>query len=149
MKVRRIDHIGIIVNDLAAARDFFVAFGLVVHGEAKMEGALLDRLLRLDEVKTSLVMMGPPDGEANIELIKFHRPADEQVPERAPVNALGIRHIAFLVEDIEAVVAKLKAMGAEPFSEVQRYEDSYKLCYVRGPEGIILDLAEEITDAQE
>jgi catechol 2,3-dioxygenase-like lactoylglutathione lyase family enzyme len=145
MKVRRIDHIGIIVNDLAAARDFFVAFGLVVHGEAKMEGALLDRLLRLDEVKTSLVMMGPPDGEANIELIKFHRPADAQEPQRAAVTALGIRHIAFLVEDIEAVVAKLQEHGAEAFSEVQRYEDSYKLCYVRGPEGIILDLAEEIT----
>jgi catechol 2,3-dioxygenase-like lactoylglutathione lyase family enzyme len=145
MRIRRIDHVGIIVNDLAAAKDFFVAFGLVVHGEAEMGGALVERLLGLDEAKTSLVMMGPPDGEANIELIKFHRPADEQVPERAAVNALGIRHIAFLVEDIEAVVANLQEQGAEAFSEVQRYEDSYKLCYVRGPEGIILDLAEEIT----
>jgi catechol 2,3-dioxygenase-like lactoylglutathione lyase family enzyme len=144
MKVRRIDHIGIIVNDLAAARDFFVDFGLVVHGEAEMGGALVARLLGLDEVKTSLVMMGPPDGEANIELITFHRPTDEQDPQGAAVNALGIRHIAFLVEDIEAIVAKLKEKGAEPFSEVLRYEDSYKLCYVRGPEGIILDLNEEI-----
>jgi catechol 2,3-dioxygenase-like lactoylglutathione lyase family enzyme len=101
-------------------------------------------LLGLDEVETSLVMMGPPDGEATIELIKFHRPAGEQVPERAAVDALGIRHFAFLVEDIEAIVAKLLEKGAEPFNAVQRYEDSYKLCYVRGPEGIILDLAEEI-----
>src|SRR5690349_8094532 len=123
MKVRRIDHIGIIVNDLAAARDFFVAFGLVVHGEAKMEGALLDRLLGLDEAKTSFVTLGPPDGGATIELITFHSPANEQVPQQ-PVNAVGIRHIAFLVEDIEANVAKLQALGAEPFSEVQRYEDS-------------------------
>jgi catechol 2,3-dioxygenase-like lactoylglutathione lyase family enzyme len=144
MRIRRIDHIGIIVNDLDAAKEFFVDFGLVVHGEVGLEGALLERLLGLDEVKTSLVMMGPPDGEANIELIKFHRPAGGQVPEHAAVNALGIRHIAFLVEDIEAIVAKLQAKGAEPFSAVQRYEDSYKLCYVRGPEGIILDLAEEI-----
>jgi catechol 2,3-dioxygenase-like lactoylglutathione lyase family enzyme len=145
MKIRRIDHVGIIVNDLAAARDFFVDFGLVVHGEAGMEGDLLDRLLGLDGAKTSFVMMGPPDGEANIELITFHRPPNEQAPQHAAVNAVGIRHFAFLVEDIEAVVAKLQARGAEPFSEVQRYEDSYKLCYVRGPEGIILDLAEEIT----
>jgi catechol 2,3-dioxygenase-like lactoylglutathione lyase family enzyme len=144
MRIRRIDHIGVIVNDLAAAKDFFVAFGLVVHGEAQMGGTLVERLLGLDDVKTSLVMLGPPDGEANIELIKFHRPAEEREPQREAVTALGIRHIAFLVEDIEAVVAKLQAHGAEAFSEVLRYEDSYKLCYVRGPEGIILDLAEEI-----
>lgn len=149
MKVRRIDHIGIIVNDLAAARDFFVAFGLVVHGEREMEGALLDRLLGLDGAKTSFVMLGPPDGGAAIELITFLHPANERAARQAPVNAVGIRHIAFLVEDIEATVAKLRALGAEPFSEVLRYEDSYKLCYVRGPEGIILDLAEEITAAQE
>jgi catechol 2,3-dioxygenase-like lactoylglutathione lyase family enzyme len=147
MKVRRIDHIGIIVNDLAAARDFFVAFGLVVHGEAQMEGALLDNLLGLDDAKTSFVTLGPPDGGATIELITFHHPANEQAAQRAPVNAVGIRHIAFLVEDIEATVAKLQALGAEPFSAVQRYEDSYKLCYMRGPEGIILDLAEEIAGA--
>ena len=147
MKVRRIDHIGVIVNDLAAARDFFVAFGLVEHGEAQMEGALLDNLLGLDKTKTSFVMLGPPDGGTTIELITFLHPANEQAAQQ-PVNAVGIRHIAFLVEDIEATVAKLQALGAEPFGEVQRYEDSYKLCYVRGPEGIILDLAEEITGAQ-
>ncbi len=149
MKVRRIDHVGIIVNDLAAAKDFFVEFGLVVHGEMEMEGALLERLLGLNDAKTSFVTLGPPDGGATIELITFHHPANEQASLRAPVNAVGIRHIAFLVEDIDAVVAKLQVMGAEPFSEVQRYGDSYKLCYVRGPEGIILDLAEEITDAQQ
>ena len=149
MKVRRIDHVGIIVNDLAAAKDFFVEFGLVVHGEMEMEGALLERLLGLDGAKTSFVTLGPPDGGATIELITFQHPANEQASLRAPVNAVGIRHIAFLVEDIDAVVAKLKAMGAEPFSAVQRYEDSYKLCYVRGPEGIILDLAEELTASQE
>ena len=148
MKVRRLDHVGIIVNDLDAAREFFVAFGLVVQGEAQMEGALLDRLLGLDEAKTSFVTLGPPDGGTTIELITFHRPPNAQLSQHLPVQALGIRHIAFLVEDIEAVVAKLQALGAEPFSEILRYEDSYKLCYVRGPEGIILDLAEEITDAQ-
>ena len=145
MRIRRIDHVGIIVNDLDAATDFFVAFGLVVQGKAEMEGALLERLLGLDEAKTSLVMLGPPDGGTTIELITFHRPPNEQVSQHMPVHALGIRHIAFLVEDIEAVVAKLREKGAEPLGEVLRYEDSYKLCYVRGPEGIILDLAEEIT----
>jgi catechol 2,3-dioxygenase-like lactoylglutathione lyase family enzyme len=147
MKVRRIDHVGIIVNDLAAATEFFVAFGLVAHGKAEMEGALLERLLGLDEAQTSFVMLGPPDGGTTIELITFHRPPNAQAPQQL-VYTQGIRHIAFLVEDIEATVVKLQALGAEPFSEVLRYEDSYKLCYVRGPEGIILDLAEEITDSQ-
>jgi len=108
-----------------------------------MEGELVDRLLGLRRVKTSLVMMRPPGGEASIELIKFHSPSDQNEVQLS-VTAPGIRHIAFLVEDLEALVAKLKAKGAEVFSEIQTYGNSYKLCYVRGPEGIILDLAEEI-----
>jgi 4-hydroxyphenylpyruvate dioxygenase-like putative hemolysin len=108
-----------------------------------MEGELVDRLLGLRRVKTSLVMMRPPGGEASIELIKFHSPSDENDVQLS-VTTPGIRHIAFLVEDLEALVAKLKAKGAEVFSEIQTYGNSYKLCYVRGPEGIILDLAEEI-----
>lgn len=91
-------------------------------------------------------MLGPPDGGASSELITFHRPPNARVPPQ-PVHALGIRHITLLVEDIEATVAKQRALGAEPLGAVQRYEDSYKLCYVRGPEGIILDLTEEITSA--
>lgn len=144
MKIHKIDHIGVVVNDLPAAKAFFLDFGLEVQGEAEMEGELLDRLLGLRKVKTSLVMMRPPGGEASIELIKFHSPPDEEGVQQFSVNGLGIRHIAFLVEDLEALVAKLKAKGAEVFGEIQTYENSYKLCYVRGPEGIILDLAERI-----
>jgi catechol 2,3-dioxygenase-like lactoylglutathione lyase family enzyme len=144
MKIHRIDHIGVIVDDLPAAKAFFLEFGLEVQGEADMEGALLDNLLGLNKVKTSLVMMRAPGGEASIELIKFHNPPDEKGVQQHPVQALGIRHIAFLVEDLEALVAKLRARGAEIFGEIQTYENSYKLCYVRGPEGIILDLNERI-----
>lgn len=143
MKIKRIDHIGVIVDDLPAAKAFFLEFGLEVQGEADMEGELLDRLLGLRKVRTSLVMMRPPGGEASIELIKFHSPPDENKVQLS-VTAPGIRHIAFLVEDLGGLVAKLKARGAKIFSEIQTYGNSYKLCYVRGPEGIILDLAEKI-----
>ena len=144
MKISKIDHIGVIVNDLPAAKAFFLDFGLEMMGEAEMEGGLVDRLLGLAKVKTSLVMMRPPGGEASIELIKFHSPSDEKGVQQHPMYTLGIRHIAFLVEDLEALVAKLKAKGAEILGEIQTYENSYKLCYVRGPEGLILDLNERI-----
>lgn len=89
-------------------------------------------------------MLRTPDGEANMELVKFHSPVDEKKPQRQLANTLGIRHVAFAVEDIEAVVARLKRIGAELVGEIQNYQDAYKLCYVRGPEGIILELAEKI-----
>ena len=144
MKVRRIDHVGVIVDDLAAAKSFFLDLGLEVQGEGELEGALLDRVAGLTDAKTALVMLGTPDGQTSIELVKFFRAADEEGVQQSFANTLGIRHIAFVVDDIDAVVAKLQKSGTEIFSEVQRYEDSYKLCYVRGPEGIILELAEEI-----
>jgi catechol 2,3-dioxygenase-like lactoylglutathione lyase family enzyme len=144
MKINKIDHIGVIVNDLPAAKAFFLDFGLEVQGEAEMGGELVDKLLGLTKVKTSLVMMRPPGGEASIELIKFHSPSDEGGVQQLPMYTLGIRHIAFLVEDLEGLVAKLKAKGADILGEIQTYENSYKLCYVRGPEGIILDLNERI-----
>jgi 4-hydroxyphenylpyruvate dioxygenase-like putative hemolysin len=90
-------------------------------------------------------MLGTPDGQANIELIKFYTPLDEQGIRQSFANTLGIRHIAFVVEDIEALVTTLKKQGTDIFSEIQTYENAYKLCYVRGPEGIILELAEQIT----
>jgi 4-hydroxyphenylpyruvate dioxygenase-like putative hemolysin len=95
-------------------------------------------------VKNMVVFMRVPGGEASVELITFHTPVDEQGIQPSFANTLGIRHIAFVVDDIEAVVAKLKENGTEIFSEIQNYEDTYKLCYVRGPEGIILELAEQI-----
>ena len=109
-----------------------------------MEGKWPDRIVGLNDVKTEVVMMQTPDSQANLELVKFYRPSDEKGIQQSFANTLGIRHIAFAVEDIEAVVAKLKKKGQEIFSEIQYYEESYKLCYVRGPEGIILELAEQI-----
>ncbi len=144
MTLRRIDHVGLVVNDLAGAIAFFLDFGLKVEGEARMEGDLLDHLLRLEGVKTEFAMLQTPDGGTKIEIIKFLSPTDGGALDQRPVNALGFRHIAFQVDDIEAVVAKLKAKGMDVFGEVQNYQNVYKLCYCRGPEGIILDLAEKI-----
>ena len=144
MKVHRIDHVGIIVKDLAAAKAFFLDFGLELQGEAELEGERLDKIVGLNNVKVVLAMLRTPDGETNIELSQFYRPSDESTVRQPMANTQGIRHIAFVVEDIEAHIARLKKQGMEVFSEVQHYEESYKLCYVRGPEGIILELAEPI-----
>lgn len=145
MKIQRIDHVGIIVSDLSAATAFFLDFGLEVQGEGELEGELLDQVTGLHDAKTALIWLGTPDGQAHIELVKFYTPSDEKGIQQSFANTLGIRHIAFAVEDIEALVATLKKKGTEFFSEIQTYENMYKLCYVRGPEGIILELAEQIT----
>jgi catechol 2,3-dioxygenase-like lactoylglutathione lyase family enzyme len=144
VKVHRIDHVGIIVKDLAAAKAFFLDFGLELQGEGELEGEWLDKIVGLNNVKDAYAMLRTPDGEANIELIQFYRPSVESTVRQPLANTPGIRHIAFVVEDIEAHVTRLKKQGIEVFSEVQHYEESYKLCYVRGPEGIILELAEPI-----
>jgi catechol 2,3-dioxygenase-like lactoylglutathione lyase family enzyme len=144
MTIRRIDHVGVIINDLPAAKAFFLDFGLEVLGEEELEGEWVERIIRLHDVKDEVVMLRTPDGGANLELVKFYKPLDEKGMQRPLANTLGIRHICFAVEDIEAVVAKLKKKGAELFGEIQNYENAYKLCYVRGPEGIILELAEQI-----
>ncbi len=144
MKIQRIDHVAVIVNNLPAAKGFFLDFGLEVKGEWEMEGDLMGYAVGLNDAKVACVGLGTPGGQTWIELIKFYNPLDEKDIQRPFANSLGIRHIAFTVEDIEAVVAKLKEKGTEIFTEIQQYEESYKLCYVRGPEGIILELAEEI-----
>jgi len=144
MKIHRIDHVGVVVNDLPAAKDFFLELGLEVLGETDVKGEWVERIIGLTDVRETIVMLGTPDGEANIELVKFYKPLDEKGIQPSLANTLGIRHIAFAVEDIEAVVAKLKKKGAELFGEIQHYENAYKLCYVRGPEGIIVELAEQL-----
>lgn len=145
MSVRKIDHICINVNDLEAAKAFFLDLGMVVQGEDELQGAWLEPLLGLTNVHTAVVYMQPPEGGANLELVKYYSPSDETGVEKAPANALGIRHFALVVKDIDAIVAKLKANGMEIFNEVYNYENIYKLCYVRGPENIIIELAEELT----
>lgn len=144
MKIKRIDHVSINVNDLSEAKAFFIDLGLKVQAEWEMAGEQLDRIVGLNDVKTTCVGLGMPNGQAWIELVKFHTPSDEKGIQQPSANTLGIQHICFTVEDIEAIVAKLKKRGNEIFSEIQQYEESYKLCYVRGPEGIILELAEKI-----
>ncbi|MEK5036742.1 VOC family protein [Sporosarcina sp. FSL K6-3457] len=144
MKIYRIDHVGIIVKDLPAAKAFFLDLGLEVLGEAEVKGEWVERIIGLTDVRQTVVMLGMLDGQATLELVKFHTPSDEKAIQQSFANTLGIQHIAFAVEDIEAIVAKLKKKGAELFGEIQNYENAYKLCYVRGPEGVILELAEKI-----
>src|SRR3954462_4104498 len=118
MKIRRIDHVSVIVHDLAAAKAFFIDLGLEILGEGDVEGASVDRVVGLDNVKSTIVMMGVPGSQTNIELVQFLTPPAEGGMQHLPANALGIRHIAFAVEEIDAIMSKLREHGAEPFSEI-------------------------------
>jgi catechol 2,3-dioxygenase-like lactoylglutathione lyase family enzyme len=138
------DHVGIVVDDLAAAIEFFVQLGLELQGDGEVEDRWVDRVVGLEGVRVEFAMMQTPDGHGRLEVIKFHTPAAQGDNRHAPANTLGIRHVAFVVEDIDAVVAGLRARGAELVGELERYRDIYRLCYVRGPEGIIVELAEQI-----
>jgi catechol 2,3-dioxygenase-like lactoylglutathione lyase family enzyme len=144
MAVQRMDHVGVVVDDLAAATAFFVELGLKLQGEAVVEGGWVDRVVGLEGVRAEIAMLETPDGHGRVELAKFHAPSGRGGDRQAPANAPGIRHLTFAVDDIDAVVAGLRARGTELVGELERYKDSYRLCYVRGPEGIIVELAEEI-----
>ncbi|MBZ0318419.1 MAG: VOC family protein [Anaerolineae bacterium] len=144
MKLHKIDHVGIVVNDFPAAKAFFLELGLEVQGEGIAEGDWVGNVIGLHDVKVAYAMLRTPDGGATIELIHFHRPPAEENIQPSVVNTPGIRHLAFVVEAIEAVVAKLTKHGAELVGSIQNYQDTYKLCYMRGPEGIILELAEQL-----
>jgi catechol 2,3-dioxygenase-like lactoylglutathione lyase family enzyme len=138
------EHIGIVVDDLAAATEFFLELGLVLLLEVPVEGRWVDRVVGLQGVRADIAMMQTPDGNGRLELTKFHSPSIQGGRRDAPANMPGIRHIAFAVEDIDAVVAGLRARGVELVGDLERYQDSYWLCYVRGPEGIIIELAERV-----
>jgi catechol 2,3-dioxygenase-like lactoylglutathione lyase family enzyme len=144
MTIHRMDHVGIVVDDLAAATAFFVELGLELQGERPVEGGWVDRVVGLDGVRAEIAMLQTPEGHGRLELTKFHAPSGRGGDRHAPANTPGIRHVTFAVDDIDAVVASLRAHGAELVGDVERYEDSYRLCYVRGPEGIIVELAEQI-----
>ncbi|MGN6815747.1 MAG: VOC family protein [Solirubrobacterales bacterium] len=144
MAIQRLEHVGIVVDDLAGAIEFFVELGLEPGGRGQVEGDWVDRIVGLDGIKAELAMLRAPDGQGEIELVKFHSPPTETGDANAPSNTPGLRHLAFLVEDIDAVVAGLQARGTELIGELVQYENSYRLCYVRGPEGIIIELAEKI-----
>ena len=146
MAIRRMDHVSVVVDDLEAAIAFFVELGMELEGEAPIEGPWVDRVNGLDGVRVDIAMMRTPYGDGRLELTKFHTPtAVSAEPENAPPNTLGLRSIMFAVDDIDAAVAGLRAKGAELVGEVAQYQDSYRLCYVRGPEGIIVALAEQLS----
>jgi catechol 2,3-dioxygenase-like lactoylglutathione lyase family enzyme len=143
MTVLRMDNVGIVVDDLEAAIAFFVELGLELEGEATVEGDSVDRIVGLDGVRSDIAMLRTPDGRSRLELSKFHTPtAVNAEPKDRAVNTLGMGRIMFAVDDIEEVLARLQARGAVLVGEVVQYEDGYRLCYIRGPEGIIVALAE-------
>ena len=140
----RMDNVGIVVEDLAAAVAFFVELGLEVEGEATVKRQWVDRVIGVDGVRSDIIMLRTPDGRSRLELSRFQKPTAISSDPNTPVNTLGIRRIMFAVTEIDNVVARLKQHGAELIGEVAQYEDVYRLCYLRGPEGIMVALAEEL-----
>ncbi|MBQ0902494.1 VOC family protein [Micromonospora sp. U21] len=146
MTIRRMDNVLIVVDDLDATISFFVELGMELEGRAPIEGRWVERVIGIDDVRQDVAMLRTPDGHGRVELAMFHRPkAISAEPRDAPANTLGIRRIMFAVDDIEGVLARLRTHGAELVGELEQYEDSYRLCYVRGPEGIIVGLAEQLS----
>lgn len=145
MPLQRMDNVLIVIEDLEAAKAFFIALGMELEGEMIVEGASVDRLIGLQNVRATLAVLRTPDGHGRIELDKFHTPgAIRTEPENVPVNAIGIRRIMFAVDDIDDTLARLRALGAELVGEVVQYGDTNRLCYIRGPEGIIVALAQQL-----
>ncbi|HWK27030.1 MAG TPA: VOC family protein [Solirubrobacter sp.] len=145
MTLQRMDNVLIVVEDLEGAKAFFAELGMELEGETTVEGPWADSVVGLDGVRADIAMMRTPDGHGRVELSKFHSPpAVRAEPEHAPSNALGLRRIMFAVEDIDDVVARLRRHGAELVREIAQYEDVYRLCFVRGPEGIVIGLAEQL-----
>ena len=146
MTIKRLDHVSVVVDDLEAAITFFTVLGMTIEGKAPIEGPWVDRINALEGVQVNIVMMRTPDGHGRLELTKFRHPKlVESDPAIAPPNTLGLRSVMFTVESVDDTVARLRATGAELIGEVAQYEDKYKLCYMRGPAGIIVSLAEELS----
>jgi catechol 2,3-dioxygenase-like lactoylglutathione lyase family enzyme len=146
MTIKRLDHVSVVVEDLADAVAFFTALGMTKEGEAPIEGPWVDSVNGLEGVRVDIVMMRTPDGHGRLELTEFRNPKLVEVePAVAPPNAPGLRSVMFTVESVDDTVARLRAGGAELVGEVVQYEDKYRLCYVRGPAGIIVALAEELS----
>jgi len=145
MTLKRMDNVLIVVEDLEAAKAFFAELGMELEGETTVEGPWADRVVGLSGVRADIAMMRTPDGHGRVELSKFHTPpAVRAEPESAPANTLGMRRIMFAVDDVDDVVARLRGHGAELVGEIAQYEDIYRLCFLRGPEGIIIGLAEQL-----
>jgi catechol 2,3-dioxygenase-like lactoylglutathione lyase family enzyme len=145
MTIQRMDNVLIVVDDLEAAKAFFAELGMELEGETTVEGPWADRVVGLEDVRADITTMRTPDGHGRVELSRFHTPpAVRAEPESAPANTLGIRRIMFAVDDIDDVVTRVRSHGAELVGEIAQYEDTYRLCFLRGPEGIIIGLAEQL-----
>jgi catechol 2,3-dioxygenase-like lactoylglutathione lyase family enzyme len=145
MTLQRMDNVLIVVEDLEAAKAFFIELGMMLEGEMPIEGRWVDRVIGIENARSEIATLRTPDGHGRVELNKFHAPpAIRGEAKNAPVNTLGIRRIMFAVDDLEDVLRRLRAHGAELVGEVAQYEDMYRLCYIRGPEGILIGLAEQL-----
>ncbi|MGH2754637.1 MAG: VOC family protein [Actinomycetota bacterium] len=146
MTIQRMDNVLIVVDDLEAATAFFTELGMELEGQTTVEGPRVGQVVGLNDVRADVAMMRTPDGHGRVELSKFHTPpAVRAEPASAPANALGIRRIMFAVDDVDDVVARLRTHGAELVGEITQYEDIYRLCFLRGPEGFIIGLAEQLS----
>jgi len=145
MAIKRLDHISVVVEDLTAATAFFAALGMTVEGQAPIEGPWVDRVNGIENIQVNIVMMRTPDGHGRLELTKFRNPKLVEVePAIAPPNTAGLRSVMFTVDSVDDTVAQLRAHGGELIGEVVQYEDKYRLCYLRGPAGIIVALAQKL-----
>jgi catechol 2,3-dioxygenase-like lactoylglutathione lyase family enzyme len=144
MTIHRMDHVGVVVEDLAAAVAFFLELGLELEGEATVEGEWVDQLVGLDGVRADMAFVRTPDGHGRVELSTFHAPAATSRAPRAPVNTPGIPRLTFVVDAVDDVLERLRPHGAELVGEVAQYKDIYRYGYVRGPAGIIIGLVEEL-----
>lgn len=145
-KLLRMDNVLLVVDDLEAAKAFFIELGMELEGEATVEGPLIGKLIGLEDVQATLAMMRPPDGHGGIELDKFHTPNPVRFgPVNAPMNTFGLRRVMLVVDDIDEVVARMRAYGSEIIGEMQ-FEDTNRLAYIRGPEGIIVGLSEQLSN---
>jgi catechol 2,3-dioxygenase-like lactoylglutathione lyase family enzyme len=144
MALERMDHVGIVVDDMAAAIAFFAELGMEILGETPAEGDWVDRIVGLQGIRVDSAMLKTPDGGGRIELIKFNAPPAEEGDAGAPANTLGLRHLAFVVDDIDDTVARLRPHGGELVGTVESYREVFRLCYLRGPAGMIVELAERL-----
>ncbi len=144
MGMLRFDHVGVVVDDLDAVGAFFLGLGFTSDGPMMVEGEVVDRINGLEGVRAEIMMVRTPDGSGTLELVKYVAPDEGQAPQALPPNRLGFRHICIEVDDLNGTVERLREKGLDLVGESQDYEDFYRLCYVRGPEGLIVELAEKL-----
>ncbi len=145
MAILRMEHLGIVVRDIDAAKAFFLELGMELEGQTAVEGDIVDRINGLEGVKADVVILVTPDGHGKVELARYREPAGPDGDFAVPANTPGLRHLLFAVDDLHDTFERLKPHGAELVGSIENYSDMYLLCYLRGPEGIIVELAEKLS----